>query len=101
MAKTTSLFPILQPPPLTGIAAAAARAPLHSTGCLTEYRPLASKSILNKTASRRGLPGAPHLEEMWEGSGIMIVRVPYISKRCGREAPGALHLEEMWEGSGI
>lgn len=57
MAKTTtSLFPILQPPPLTGIAAAAARAPLHSTGCLTEYRPLVSKSILNKTASRRGLP---------------------------------------------
>jgi len=31
-------------------------------------------------------PGALHLEEMWEGSGIMIGRVPYISKRCGREA---------------
>jgi len=31
------------------------------------------------------VPGAPHLEEMWEGSGIMIGRVPYISKRCGRK----------------
>ena len=38
------------------MAAIAATAPLDSTGCLTEYRPLASRSILNKTVSRRGLP---------------------------------------------
>ena len=56
MAKTDSLFPILDSKPLVGIAAAAAAAPLDSTGCLTEYRPLASRSILNKTASRRGFP---------------------------------------------
>ena len=56
MAKTDPLFPILQPKPLTGLAAIAAEAPLDSTGCLTEYRPLASRSILNKTTSRRGLP---------------------------------------------
>jgi DNA repair photolyase len=29
---------------------------LDSSGCLTEYRPLASRSILNKTTSKRGLP---------------------------------------------
>lgn len=56
MAKTESLFPILQTKPLAGVAATAAEAPLDSTGCLTEYRPLASRSILNKTVSRRGLP---------------------------------------------
>jgi len=56
MAKTESLFPILDDKPLTGLAATAAHAPLDSTGCLTEYRPLASRSILNKTASNRGLP---------------------------------------------
>jgi DNA repair photolyase len=56
MAKTETLFPILGSKPLAGMAAMAAAAPLDSTGCLTEYRPLASRSILNKTASRRGLP---------------------------------------------
>ena len=56
MAKLETLFPILDANPLSGIAAMAAAAPLDSTGCLTEYRPLASRSILNKTASRRGLP---------------------------------------------
>jgi DNA repair photolyase len=56
MAKKDSLFPILEPKPLAGLAARAAEAPLDSTGCLTEYRPLASRSILNKTTSRRGLP---------------------------------------------
>lgn len=56
MAKTETLFPVLHPRPLAGIAALAAAAPLASTGCLTEYRPLASRSILSKTASRRGLP---------------------------------------------
>ncbi len=60
MAKIESLFPILESNsekgPLTGLARSAAEAPLDSTGCLTEYRPLASRSILNKTVSRRGLP---------------------------------------------
>ncbi len=56
MANIDSLFPILEPKPLAGLAAAAAEAPLDSTGCLTEYRPLASRSILNKTTSNRGLP---------------------------------------------
>jgi DNA repair photolyase len=56
MAKQETLFPILVSKSLAGLAAVAAEAPLDSTGCLTEYRPLASRSILNKTASRRGLP---------------------------------------------
>jgi DNA repair photolyase len=56
MAKIDDLFPILGPKPLSGLAGAAAQAPLHSTGCLTEYRPLASRTILNKIASKRGLP---------------------------------------------
>jgi DNA repair photolyase len=56
MAKTDSLFPILESKPRAGLAAIAAEAPLDSTGCLTEYRPLASRSIVNKTVSRRGLP---------------------------------------------
>jgi DNA repair photolyase len=64
MAKTESLFPILndnvdaklKTKPLAGLARTAAEAPLDSTGCLTEYRPLASRSILSKTVSRRGLP---------------------------------------------
>ena len=30
--------------------------PLHSTGCLTEYRPISTRSILGKTSSKRGLP---------------------------------------------
>jgi len=51
---TASLFPILKAPgPLARIAA---EAPLDSTGCLTEYRPLSSRSIVNKVVSRRGLP---------------------------------------------
>ncbi|HEY3627473.1 MAG TPA: radical SAM protein [Terracidiphilus sp.] len=56
MAKTETLFPILGSPPLSTLAKAAALAPLHSTGCLTEYRPIAARSILGKTVSRRGLP---------------------------------------------
>ena len=60
MAKIESLFPILQPSPqpspLIGLARTAAEAPLNSTGCLTEYRPLTSRSILNKVTSNRGLP---------------------------------------------
>ncbi len=56
MAKVETLFPILESKPPAGLAAIAAEAPLDSTGCLTEYRPLASRSIVNKTTSRRGLP---------------------------------------------
>ncbi len=61
MANTDSLFPILQPSPLqpqplSGLARTAAEAPLDSTGCLTEYRPLTSRTILNKVTSNRGLP---------------------------------------------
>jgi DNA repair photolyase len=65
------IFPILQPsllpglpltgrpekhPALTGLARAAAEGPLDSTGCLTEYRPLTSRTIVNKVTSNRGLP---------------------------------------------
>lgn len=56
MAKTEPLFPILQPSPIIGLARAAAEAPLDASGFLTEYRPLASRSILNKVTSKRGLP---------------------------------------------
>ena len=64
MAKIDSLFPTfpilqpsaLQPSPLNGLARTAAEAPLDSTGCLTEYRPLTSRTILNKVTSNRGLP---------------------------------------------
>jgi len=56
MAKVETLFPILQPSPPAGLARVAADAPLDSTGCLTEYRPLPSRSIINKTTSNRGLP---------------------------------------------
>lgn len=56
MANIETLFPILDSRFPAGLAGVAAMAPLDSTGCLTEYRPLASRSILNKTTSRRGLP---------------------------------------------
>jgi DNA repair photolyase len=64
MAKIDSLFPIfpilqaspIQPSPLAGLARTAAEAPLDSTGCLTEYRPLTARSIVNKVTSNRGLP---------------------------------------------
>jgi DNA repair photolyase len=57
MTKLTPLFPILESSPIAGpLARTAAEAPLDSTGCLTEYRPLKSHSVLNKTVSRRGLP---------------------------------------------
>ena len=64
MAKTGTyspgLFTILEqdlPRESIGpLARVAAEAPLDSTGCLTEYRPLASRSILSKTNSKRGLP---------------------------------------------
>ena len=61
MAKIQSpssvLFPILENLPRTGpLARAADEAQLDSTGCLTEYREIKTRSILSKTVSRRGLP---------------------------------------------
>jgi DNA repair photolyase len=64
MANVDPVFPIFQPilqpalgaKPLSGLARTASEAPLDSSGCLTEYRPLDCRSILNKTTSRRGLP---------------------------------------------
>jgi DNA repair photolyase len=56
MAKNDSLFQILESKPLTGLARTAAEAPLDSTGCLTEYRPLESRSIVSKVNSKRGAP---------------------------------------------
>jgi DNA repair photolyase len=63
MAKISSplpnLFPILEqdsPHPVGPLARAAAEAQLDSTGCLTEYRPLPTRSVLSKTTSKRGMP---------------------------------------------
>ena len=58
MANLPALFPILDSnrTRLGPLARAADAAPLDSTGCLTEYRPLQTRSILSKTISRRGLP---------------------------------------------
>jgi DNA repair photolyase len=56
MARIESLFPILEPAPPVGLARAAAEASLDSTGCRTEYRPLASRSVINHVVSKRGLP---------------------------------------------
>jgi DNA repair photolyase len=56
MANIETLFPILDSFHHSTLARAAAAAPLHSTGCLTEYRPIAARSIVGKTTSRRGLP---------------------------------------------
>lgn len=51
-----TLFPILSDRPLAPLARRAAHAPLEGTGCLTEYRPLPSRSILSKVNSARGMP---------------------------------------------
>jgi DNA repair photolyase len=56
MTKTETLFPILETPAPGPLARRAAEAPLEATGCLTEYRPLASRSILNQVTSRRKMP---------------------------------------------
>lgn len=56
MAKLDTLFPILNTQRSSPLSHAAAEAPLDSTGCITEYRALKSRSILCKTASKRGLP---------------------------------------------
>ncbi len=63
-STSPTLFPILNAgpdssraqAPLGPLARTAAEAPLDSTGCLTEYRPLASRSILSKVTSKRGFP---------------------------------------------
>lgn len=56
MANIEPLFPILDSARHGPLARAADRAPLDSTGCLTEYRPIETRSILSKTTSRRGVP---------------------------------------------
>lgn len=56
MANIQTLFPILEDIPQSTLARAAADAPLDSAGCLTEYRPLKSRSILGRSTSNRGLP---------------------------------------------
>lgn len=60
MANTWPLFPVLFPilgaPPQPPLARRAAEAPLCSTGCQTEYRALASRSILTRVNSGRKLP---------------------------------------------
>ncbi len=56
MAKIPSLFPILDSKQISKLAQRAANAPLDSTGCLTEYRPLPTRSILCKVNSKRRLP---------------------------------------------
>ncbi len=56
MANTQSLFPIVNQDHPSRLARAAGEAPLDSVGCLTEYRPLKTRSILGKSTSNRGLP---------------------------------------------
>ncbi len=57
MAKIESLFPILESQPRRApLARAADAAPLDSTGCLTEYRPIQTRSMISKVVSNRGLP---------------------------------------------
>lgn len=56
MANITPLFPIVPTPHAGPLARRAAAAPLDSSGCLTEYRPLPSRSILTKVKSGRKLP---------------------------------------------
>jgi DNA repair photolyase len=58
MANTQPLFPILENAPRAPLARRAAQAPLDSTGFLTEYRPLPSRSIVCKVNSRRRMPFA-------------------------------------------
>lgn len=56
MAKTDSLFPILNEKALAPLARRAEDAPLKAAGHLTEYRPLPSRSILSRVNSKRRLP---------------------------------------------
>ncbi|HEU5352099.1 MAG TPA: radical SAM protein [Terracidiphilus sp.] len=56
MPSSDTLFPILDHHPSSPLAQRAARAPLQDSGCLTEYRPLPSRSILSRVNSNRRLP---------------------------------------------
>lgn len=56
MAKTESLFPILDSLSVSPLARRAAEAELDSSGHLTEYRPLSSRSVLTRVNSARRLP---------------------------------------------
>ncbi len=56
MAKTEALFPILDSLPISPLARRAAEAELDSSGHLTEYRPLNSRSVLTRVNSARRLP---------------------------------------------
>ena len=56
MADSAMLFPILDGAKVGPLARAAAAAELDSTGFLTEYRPLESRSIISKVSSNRGVP---------------------------------------------
>jgi DNA repair photolyase len=56
MAKITPLFPILDSPTISPLARRAAEAELDSSGHLTEYRPLSSRSLLTRVNSARRLP---------------------------------------------
>jgi len=57
MAKIESLFPILDSEPRRStLALAADAAPLDSEGCLTEYRPIQTRSMISKVVSNRGFP---------------------------------------------
>lgn len=59
MANTIAhLFPILDSQSSSPLARRAVQAPLDSTGCRTEYRPLPSRSILSKVNSKRRMPFA-------------------------------------------
>jgi sulfatase maturation enzyme AslB (radical SAM superfamily) len=48
--------PLLDTRQISRLARSAGDASLDSTGCLTEYRPLATRSILTKVNSKRKLP---------------------------------------------
>jgi DNA repair photolyase len=56
MAKIEPLFPILDSAPISPLARRAAQAELDSSGHLTEYRPLISRSLLTRVNSARRLP---------------------------------------------
>ncbi len=56
MANIDSLFPVLNERNSSPLVRRAEDAPLEATGHLTEYRPLESRSILNRVTSGRGLP---------------------------------------------
>ena len=55
VVDNSMLFPILQPPAITGLARMAAEATHVADGHQVEFRALAVRSILNKTTSRRQL----------------------------------------------